>query len=256
MDKDLKFLRELTSKELHSLASAAIGCEYTDLLHKSFKANSSCEKYYPDHKRYLNFIAEQIQKVGCSSVGNFFRGGKGTSYAELVSKCARDVKVPSGGPSLSERRIIAAAAATMLEEAYTESDSFDQDVRYVINNTSLGPIVKAIQKEDYINDHEALAVAIRVMLDQGGIESYKIAVTVASSVVLYFLDPHSVKLGFGKKAIIRKLDQCLPGAGLMYGDWKGDAENCPGVVVILTGTLRLLAKMKEQNLVDELGDPL
>lgn len=51
------------------------------------------EKYNPDHIKYADEIAAEIQKFGGNTIANIMRGGKGVCYKEIICDVADKLKV-------------------------------------------------------------------------------------------------------------------------------------------------------------------
>ncbi|EQB9605058.1 DUF3944 domain-containing protein [Campylobacter jejuni] len=88
-DKDLEFLKELSSPELDELVKILTHdkdgkVRFTEELTN----NDLYKKYYSDHKEYIELILEEFQKFGGNSILNIFRGG-GVLYNEILRDVAK-----------------------------------------------------------------------------------------------------------------------------------------------------------------------
>ena len=84
-DKDLEFLGKLKSEDLNVLVHLLTHDEReklrtTEGLTKSKEYRSYC----PDHHRYWEKIAEEIQRFGANTLTTFFRRGKGVLYKKIA----------------------------------------------------------------------------------------------------------------------------------------------------------------------------
>lgn len=84
-DKDLEFLGKLKSEDLNVLVHLLTHDEReklrtTEGLTKSKEYRSYC----PDHHRYWEKIAEEIQRFGANTLTTFFRRGRGVLYKEIA----------------------------------------------------------------------------------------------------------------------------------------------------------------------------
>ena len=92
-DDDLiPLLQECTAEELDPLVGyivrkGQLSAQLTETSHPLFWAN------YPDHTKYVNEIAAEIQKFGGNTFSNFLRRGKGVPYKEIVCDVADRFKV-------------------------------------------------------------------------------------------------------------------------------------------------------------------
>ena len=90
-DKDLEFLKELSSPELDELVKILTHdkdgkVRFTEELTN----NDLYKKHYPDHKEYTELILEEFQKFGGNSILNIFRGG-GVLYNEILRDVAKKI---------------------------------------------------------------------------------------------------------------------------------------------------------------------
>ncbi|EAH5437941.1 DUF3944 domain-containing protein [Campylobacter jejuni] len=88
-DKDLEFLKELSSPELDELVKILTHdkdgkVRFTEELTN----NDLYKKHYSDHKEYIELILEEFQKFGGNSILNIFRGG-GVLYNEILRDVAK-----------------------------------------------------------------------------------------------------------------------------------------------------------------------
>ncbi|MFI3256235.1 MAG: DUF3944 domain-containing protein [Psittacicella sp.] len=84
-DNDLEFLANIASEDLDQLV---------DLLTKNISGKAKFfqqltssprfKSHYPDHHKYWQEIALEIQKRGGNSLANIYRGGKGILYKQIV----------------------------------------------------------------------------------------------------------------------------------------------------------------------------
>ena len=90
-DEDLlPLIRRCTSKELDSLVGyitgkGGVACQlkYLDLY----------KRFYPDHEKYADEIAAEIQKFGGNTILNLMRKGKGPLYRQIVCDVASHLKI-------------------------------------------------------------------------------------------------------------------------------------------------------------------
>ncbi|EAJ7040631.1 DUF3944 domain-containing protein [Campylobacter jejuni] len=90
-DKDLEFLKELSSPELDELVKILTHdkdgkVRFTEELTN----NDLYKKHYSDHKEYIELILEEFQKFGGNSILNIFRGG-GVLYNEILRDVAKNL---------------------------------------------------------------------------------------------------------------------------------------------------------------------
>lgn len=50
-------------------------------------------EFYPDHKKYLNRILEELRLFGGNTIANIFRGSTGVCYREILCDVCEHLKV-------------------------------------------------------------------------------------------------------------------------------------------------------------------
>ena len=93
-DPDLEFLGSCSSAELNDLVYTLThdkddSPRYTEGLSKKEKY----KRYYPDHQKYWEEIASEIQLFGGNTLANLFRGGHGVEYKEVLCDVCDKLKV-------------------------------------------------------------------------------------------------------------------------------------------------------------------
>lgn len=93
-DNDLKFLSQIDSESLSDLVYCLTHdkdgeTRYTEEL----TANECYKKYYPDHQKYWELIAAEVQCFGSNTFITILRGGKGVLYKEVLMDVCDKMKV-------------------------------------------------------------------------------------------------------------------------------------------------------------------
>ena len=93
-DPDLLFFSELQSEELDSIVKILMYDKdnkkrHTESLSNDFKF----KQFYPEHSKYWDLIAEEIQKFGANTFASLFRRGKGVPYKEILCDVCDKLKV-------------------------------------------------------------------------------------------------------------------------------------------------------------------
>ena len=93
-DNDLEFLKNIESKDLEDLVYCLTHDKdgekrFTEELTSSdeYKLN------YPEHNKYWELIAAEVQCFGGNSFANIFRGGRGVEYKEVLIDVCDKMKV-------------------------------------------------------------------------------------------------------------------------------------------------------------------
>jgi uncharacterized protein YaaW (UPF0174 family) len=93
-DPDLEFLEQIESHELNYLVFC-LTCDKdgTTRLTEELTMSAPYKQYYPDHHRYWDLIAAEIQCFGANTFATLFRGGKGVQYREVLIDVCDKMKV-------------------------------------------------------------------------------------------------------------------------------------------------------------------
>jgi uncharacterized protein YaaW (UPF0174 family) len=93
-DSDLEFLGQMKSEELSDL----VYCLSHDRdgsvrLTEELTMNERYKQHHPDHEKYWELIAAEIQCFGANTFATMLRGGKGVEYKEVLMDVCDKMKV-------------------------------------------------------------------------------------------------------------------------------------------------------------------
>jgi len=151
---------------------------------KRLNSNSMQEPpvYDGDHKVYADDISAEIQKFGGNTIVNFFRGGKGVPYTEVLRDVADKLGVNYNN-STDAATIEAQIQIKVLERAYEKMD--DEQRKELLD---------AIGTDHKSGIPAALPVmAIQAAIRLGGFAAYQMALIVANAVARQMLG-HGLRL--------------------------------------------------------------
>lgn len=84
-DNDLEFLAEISSKDLDDLVySLTHDRDGSVRFTEELTNNEIYKRNYPDHQKYWELIAAEIQCFGANTFATMIRGGKGVQYKEVL----------------------------------------------------------------------------------------------------------------------------------------------------------------------------
>jgi len=93
-DSDLAFLGELESKDLDDLVYCLTHDKDGSVrLTEELTMSELYKRYYPDHHKYWELIAAELQCFGANSFATMLRGGKGVLYKEILTDVCDKLKV-------------------------------------------------------------------------------------------------------------------------------------------------------------------
>ncbi|HHR5849440.1 TPA: DUF3944 domain-containing protein [Providencia alcalifaciens] len=93
-DSDLEFLEQIPSESLNDLVYLLThDKDGSERLTEELTNNANYKAYYPDHNKYWQDIAAEIQCFGANTFATIFRGGKGVLYREILTDVCDKLKV-------------------------------------------------------------------------------------------------------------------------------------------------------------------
>jgi uncharacterized protein YaaW (UPF0174 family) len=130
---------------------------------------------YPNHKKYLDQIFEEIQRFGGNTIVNFARGGLGVEYRKILIDVAKKFKVNfqnNSDTKVIEKKLLEKIIIDSIENmSQEELKKFVEDFNIKVNK--LTP--------------QAVLGAIQIIIKNGGFKPYKISVRVANAVAKQIL---------------------------------------------------------------------
>lgn len=93
-DDDLEFLENIKSDDLNDLVYCLTHDKDGETRYTEELTNSDTYKaHYPDHNKYWDKIAAEIQCFGANTFATILRGGKGVEYREVLTDVCDKMKV-------------------------------------------------------------------------------------------------------------------------------------------------------------------
>ncbi len=197
-DEDLEFLKYLESKDLDQLVNILI--YDTDGLKRfaeELSESESYKKYYPDHVKYWQDIAGELQKFGGNTFANILRGGKGVLYKEILMDVCDKLKVNYNKNSNVER-IETNLLMKVLEDALEKMS--DEERKELAKSIGL--------KNTQNFSAQALAGIFQAIFRAGGFKSYQLTLIVVNAILKALIGRG---LSFGANAMLTKTMSILTG---------------------------------------------
>lgn len=172
-DSDLEFLSKCSDKDLSGLVECLIydkdgETRWTEEL----SANEMYKKYKPQHSKYWQEIAAEIQCFGGNTFATMLRGGKGVKYKEVLIDVCDKMKVNYNKDSsveVIEQSLLLKVLRDALEKMTPEElKKFASEVG--VKNTS------GITSE-------TLVTAFQVIFRSGGFKSYQLTLVLANTIL-------------------------------------------------------------------------
>lgn len=170
-DSDLEFLAKISSADMDGLVSTLThdkdgNVRFTEELTQS----TDYKRHHPDHSKYWQLVAAELQKFGANTFATMLRGGKGVSYKEILCDVCDKLKVnynKNASVELIEQNMM----MKIIEDAVGKMSP--EEVRQMAEEAGV-PNFAALTKD------AALAAFIAVFR-AGGFKSYQILVIVVNA---------------------------------------------------------------------------
>lgn len=171
-DEDLEFLGEMKSSDMNDLVDVILKDKDGDPRWTEKLSSSDIYKsYQPDHAKYWELIAAEIQCFGANSFTTMLRGGKGVLYREVLEDVCDTAKVNYNKKmsitSLENQLLIKLIGDAMEKMSAADRAEF---VKMAGFNTA-----KMLTPEGMVAAAQAAFVA-------GGFQSYQITLMVVNAV--------------------------------------------------------------------------
>ena len=170
-DEDLEILSVADDEDLQILVNYLMRDEDGDLRFTEELSSAPGYKTNPNKPRtYWKEIAAELQCFGGNSFANFFRGGEGVPYREVLCDVCDKLKVnynSDASISVIEMNLL----CKILINALDEMD--DEQMKELIDNLDI--------KVNHFTK-QAVVAALQMMILQTGFSPYKISVIVANAV--------------------------------------------------------------------------
>ena len=172
-DGDLSFLGKLDSKDLDDL----VHCLTHDKdgaarLTEELTMSESYKRHHPDHHKYWELIAAELQCFGANSFATMFRGGKGVTYKEVLTDVCDKLKVNYNKDSsveVIEQNMLLKILKDAIEKMSPE------EIRELAESMGVKDF-KSISKDALIGGFQALFRA-------GGFKSYQLTVMIVNAIL-------------------------------------------------------------------------
>ena len=164
-DPDLDILNTLSNDELEPIVKLITE---KGTLSELLTCNDKYKAHYPDHKKYLDLIKDELADMGGNSFANIFRG-HGVSYREMLIDVSDKLKVSYNKQAPIER-IEQCLLEKVLEDAWEKMSQKEKDE--LLKN--LGDTTKFFT---------SMSSGVLISLFRaGGFTSYKLSLIIANAV--------------------------------------------------------------------------
>lgn len=170
-DPDLEFLKQVSSADMDGLVSTLThdkdgNVRWTEEL----TVKDEYKAHHPNHQKYWDLVAAELQSFGANTFATIFRGGKGVLYKEVLCDVCDKLKVnynKNGATELIEQNLM----MKIVEDAVQKMSA--EEVRQMAEEAGVANF-GALSKD------AALAAFIAIFR-AGGFKSYQILVIVVNA---------------------------------------------------------------------------
>ena len=172
-DEDLDFLSEIKSENLDDLVYCLTHdkdgeTRWTEEL----TIADSYKQYHPDHNKYWELIAAEIQCFGANTIATILRGGKGVYYKEILMDVCDKIKVNYNKDSNTEKienNLLMKILTDALEKMSPEELKELAEILGVKNTQTITA--------------ETMVGIFQAVFRAGGFKSYQLAVIIVNAIL-------------------------------------------------------------------------
>ncbi len=170
-DVDLEFLCNCSSEDLDALVTILIkDKDGSSRLTEELTVNDKYKQFAPDHRRYWDLIAAELQCFGADTFATLVRGGEGVLYREVLTEVCDKMRVnynSEAAVELIEMNLLMKVLTDSMEKMTPE------DLRELANGLDLKTANFSKQ---------AVIAAIQAGVNMSGFVAYQVAIIVANAV--------------------------------------------------------------------------
>ena len=171
-DDDLLFLQEMSSEDLDDLVDCLTKDKDGSIrLTEELTSSDAYKRHHPNHTKYWDLIAAELQCFGANSFATMFRGGKGVLYREVLEDVCEKTKV-----NFKKGQAIASIEEQLLLKIFGDAveKMTDAERAEFSKQAGLGA-VKTFSAE-------GLTAAALIAFKAGGFQSYRLTLFVVNAV--------------------------------------------------------------------------
>ena len=170
-DKDLQFMNNCTSEDLGILVAILTADKDGDArLTEELTTNDRYKEFSPDHHKYWDLIAAELQCFGANSFMTMFRGGEGVLYKEVLTDACDKMKV-----NYNSNASVEAIEMNLLMKVLTDSmENMTPD--------QLRDISEELNLKTTDFSKQAVIAALQTGVRFSGFAAYQVALIIANSV--------------------------------------------------------------------------
>lgn len=174
-DPDLVFLKYCNNEDLDVLVEYLTQNKKGEKrLNAQLVKEDKYKEFYPDHQKYWDLIAAELQTYGGNSIVNAIRR-EGVPYREVLIDVCKKMKV-----NFNKDSSVETIEQNLLMKILMDSiDKMDQE--------ELKKVVEELKLKTNVFTNQAVLAALQIAIKAGGFKSYQLAVIVANAIARQIL---------------------------------------------------------------------
>lgn len=172
-DNDLEFLSQICSEDLEDLVYCIThDKDGNSRLTEELTLSDRYKQHNPDHQKYWDLIAAEIQCFGANTFATLARGGKGVEYKEILMDVCDKMKVNYSKDSSTEKienNLLMKILTDALEKMSPEELKNLAQAIGIKNTNNITP--------------EAMVAAFQAIFRLGGFKSYQLTFIIVNAIL-------------------------------------------------------------------------
>uniref|UniRef100_Q0I3C9 Uncharacterized protein n=1 Tax=Histophilus somni (strain 129Pt) TaxID=205914 RepID=Q0I3C9_HISS1 len=243
-DPDLEFLAECSDEDLEDLVYCLThDKDGTVRFTEELLSSDKYKRYAPQHSKYWEEIAAEIQCFGANTFATLLRGGEGILYKEVLTDVCDKMKVNYNSNS-SVERIEQNLLSKILEDALEKMDPNEiKELATALGLKNTGNITKQV-----------LLGSFQAIFIKGGFKSYQLTLIVVNAVIKALIGRG---LSFAGNAALTRTMSILAGpiGWVITGLWTAIDIAGPAFRVTIPAVIQIAAlrqKVLYANIADQI----
>lgn len=237
-DPDLEFLSKISSEDLDGLVTTLThDKDGSTRLTEELTGAVEYKRHHPDHAKYWELVAAEVQSFGANTFATILRGGKGVLYKEVLTDVCDKLKVNYNSESaveLIEQNLMMKIIQDSVEKMTDEEVREMAQEAGVVNYQSLSK--------------DAALAAFIAVFRAGGFKSYQILVIVVNAVLKALIGRG---LGFVATGVMTRTASILTGpvGWAITGLWTAFDLASPAYRVTIPAVIQIIV-LRQKQIVD------
>lgn len=243
-DGDLEFLKDITSNDLSDLVYCLTHDKDGEVrFTEELTTSDDYKSHHPDHNKYWELIAAEIQCFGANSLTTMFRGGKGVEYKEVLTDVCDKMKVNYNKDSSVEKienNLLLKILTDALEKMSPEELKELAEATGVKNTSGITA--------------EAMVGIFQAVFRAGGFKSYQLTLIIVNAIVKALIGRG---LSFGGNILLTRTMAILTGpiGWVITGLWTAIDIAGPAYRVTIPAVIQVAA-LRQKHLYDGQAEEL